>query len=132
MALPIEPILPAIRDALGERGCVVVQAPPGAGKTTTVPLALLDASWLGEQSIVMLEPRRVATRAAAWRLADLRGEEVGQTVGYRMRGERRVGRATRIEVVTEGVLTRRLQRDPTLDGVGHPHLRRVPRAKSRR
>ncbi len=66
----------------------------------------------------MLEPRRVATRAAAWRLADLRGEEVGQTVGYRMRGERRVGRATRVEVVTEGVLTRRLQRDPTLDGVG--------------
>ncbi len=118
MPLPIEPILPAIRDALGESGCVVVQAPPGAGKTTLVPLALLDAPWLSGQSIVMLEPRRVATRAAAWRLADLRGEEVGQTVGYRMRGERRVGRATRIEVVTEGVLTRRLQRDPTLDGVG--------------
>jgi len=118
LPLPIEPILPAIRDALGERGCVVVQAPPGAGKTTMVPLALLDASWLDGQSIVMLEPRRVATRAAAWRLADLRGEEVGQTVGYRMRGERRIGRATRVEVVTEGVLTRRLQRDPTLDGVG--------------
>jgi ATP-dependent helicase HrpB len=118
LPLPIEPILPAIRNALGERGCVVVQAPPGAGKTTMVPLALLDAPWLSGQSIVMLEPRRVATRAAAWRLADLRGEEVGQTVGYRMRGERRVGRATRVEVVTEGVLTRRLQRDPTLDGVG--------------
>ncbi len=118
MALPIEPILPAIRDALGERGCVVVQAPPGAGKTTMVPLALLDAPWRGDQSIVMLEPRRVATRAAAWRLAELRGESIGETVGYRMRGERRIGRATRIEVVTEGVLTRRLQRDPTLDGVG--------------
>ena len=118
MALPIEPILPAIRDALGERGCVVVQAPPGAGKTTMVPLALLDAPWLTGQSIVMLEPRRVATRAAAWRLAELRGEEIGETIGYRMRGERRVGRATRVEVVTEGVLTRRLQRDPTLDGVG--------------
>jgi ATP-dependent helicase HrpB len=118
LPLPIEPILPAIRAALGERGCVVVQAPPGAGKTTMVPLALLDASWLDGQSIVVLEPRRVATRAAAWRLAELRGEEVGQTVGYRMRGERRVGRATRVEVVTEGVLTRRLQRDPTLDGVG--------------
>ncbi len=65
MPLPIEPILPAIRDALGERGCVVVQAPPGAGKTTMVPLALLDASWLNGQSIVMLEPRRLATRAAA-------------------------------------------------------------------
>src|SRR5215831_6430677 len=118
MPLPIEPILPAIRDALGARGCVVVQAPPGAGKTTMVPLALLDAPWLSGQSVVMLEPRRVATRAAAWRLAELRGEEVGQTVGYRMRGERRVGRGTRVEVVTEGVLTRRLQRDPTLDGVG--------------
>ena len=118
MALPIEPILPAIRDALGERGCVVVQAPPGAGKTTMVPLALLSAPWLAGQSIVMLEPRRVATRAAAWRLAELHGEDVGQTIGYRMRGEGRVGRATRVEVVTEGVLTRRLQRDPTLDGVG--------------
>ena len=95
-----------------------MQAPPGAGKTTMVPLALLDAAWLGEQAIVMLEPRRVATRAAAWRLADLRGEEVGKTVGYRMRGERRVSRATRIEVVTEGILTRRLQHDPTLEGVG--------------
>jgi ATP-dependent helicase HrpB len=118
VSLPISPILPAIRDALAERGCVVVQAPPGAGKTTMVPLALLDAPWLGRNSIVMLEPRRVATRAAAWRLAELRGESVGETVGYRMRGERRVGRATRVEVVTEGILTRRLQRDPTLDGVG--------------
>src|SRR5690349_22420880 len=83
-----------------------------------VPLALLDAPWLEHQSVVMLEPRRVATRAAAWRLAELRGESVGETIGYRMRGESRVGRGTRIEVVTEGILTRRLQRDPTLDGVG--------------
>src|SRR5262249_9220635 len=111
MPLPIEPILPAIRDALGEHGCVVVQAPPGAGKTTMVPLAVRGASGRGDQSIVMLEPRRVATRAAAWRLAELRGESVGATVGYRMRGESRVGRETRVEVVTEGVLTRRLQRD---------------------
>src|SRR5215472_11588630 len=118
MALPIEAVLATIGDALEERGCVVVQAPPGAGKTTMVPLALLDAEWLAGQSIVMLEPRRVATRVAAWRLAELRDEEVGETIGYRMRGERRVGRATRVEVVTEGVLTRRIQRDPTLDGVG--------------
>jgi ATP-dependent helicase HrpB len=118
VTLPIEPILPDIRDALGQHGRVVVQAPPGAGKTTLVPLALLGAPWLAGQSIVMLEPRRVATRAAAWRLAELNGDDVGQTVGYRMRGERRIGRATRLEVVTEGVLTRRLQRDPTLDGVG--------------
>jgi ATP-dependent helicase HrpB len=79
---------------------------------------LLDAPWLGRQSIVMLEPRRLATRAAATRIAELRGESVGETIGYRMRGESRVGRRTRIEVVTEGVLTRRLQTDPTLEGVG--------------
>jgi ATP-dependent helicase HrpB len=95
-----------------------VQAPPGAGKTTLVPLALLDAPWLGRGSIVMLEPRRIATRAAAERIAQLIGERVGGTVGYRMRGESRVGRNTRIEIVTEGILARRLQRDPTLDGVG--------------
>lgn len=96
----------------------VLQAPPGAGKTTVVPLALLDASWLGGQRIVMLEPRRVAARAAAHRMAALRGEPVGETVGYRTRTDTRVSARTRIEVVTEGVLTRRFQRDPTLDGVG--------------
>ncbi|HEY9227844.1 MAG TPA: ATP-dependent helicase HrpB, partial [Gemmatimonadaceae bacterium] len=96
----------------------MLQAPPGAGKTTRIPLALLDAKWLGRQSIVMLEPRRLATRAAAYRMAELLGESVGETIGYRMRGDTKVGPRTRIEVVTEGVLTRRLQRDPTLDGVG--------------
>jgi ATP-dependent RNA helicase HrpB len=95
-----------------------LQAPPGAGKTTRVPLALLDAGWLGERTIVMLEPRRLATRAAARRLAELLGQHVGESVGYRMRGDSRVGPRTRVEVVTEGVLTRRLQRDPTLEGVG--------------
>jgi ATP-dependent helicase HrpB len=95
-----------------------LQAPPGAGKTTGVPLALLGAEWLGGRTIVMLEPRRLATRAAAHRLAQLLGEDVGQTVGYRMRGDSRTSARTRIEVVTEGVLTRRLQRDPTLDDVG--------------
>jgi ATP-dependent helicase HrpB len=116
--LPIEPILPAIADALARHRSVVIQAPPGAGKTTTVPLALLAAPWLRGQSIVMLEPRRLATRGAAFRLAELHGDRVGETVGYRMRGDSRVGPATRVEVVTEGILTRRLQRDPTLDGVG--------------
>lgn len=96
----------------------MLQAPPGAGKTTLVPLAMLDASWLGDNRIVMLEPRRVAARAAAHRMAELRGETVGQTIGFRTRTESRISRETRIEVVTEGILTRRLQRDPTLEGVG--------------
>lgn len=116
--LPIEPVLPSIRDAFGRHRALVVQAPPGAGKTTLVPLALRDASWLGDQTIVMLEPRRLAARAAAHRIAELAGERVGDVVGYRMRGDTRVGPRTRIEVVTEGILTRRLQHDPTLDGVG--------------
>jgi len=116
--LPVEPVLPSIRDALASRGAAVLQAPPGAGKTTLVPPALLSAPWLGDQVIVMLEPRRVAARAAASRIAELLGESVGGLVGYRTRGDSRVSTNTRIEIVTEGVLTRRLQRDPTLDGVG--------------
>jgi ATP-dependent helicase HrpB len=116
--LPIEPILPAIANALVTNRSVVIQAPPGAGKTTTVPLALLESPWLDGRAIVMLEPRRLATRAAAFRLAELHGDRVGETIGYRMRGDTRVSRATRVEVVTEGILTRRLQTDPTLDDVG--------------
>jgi ATP-dependent helicase HrpB len=96
----------------------VVQAPPGAGKTTRIPLALLDEAWLRGQRIVMLEPRRLAARAAAGYMARLRGEAVGGTVGYRVRLDTRIGAGTRIEVVTEGVLTRMLQSDPALDGVG--------------
>lgn len=117
-ALPIEEILPQLRDALASHSAVVLQAPPGAGKTTLVPLALLDEPWLQGQSIVMLEPRRLATRAAAMRMAELRGEKVGHTVGYRVRFDSQVSRHTRIEVVTEGILTRRLQSDQALEGVG--------------
>ena len=116
--LPVEDSIAALRQALAEDGHAVLQAPPGAGKTTVVPLRLLDEPWLRGGRVVMLEPRRLATRAAARRMASLLGEEVGNTAGYRTRDERRTGPATRIEVVTEGILTRRLQQDPSLPGVG--------------
>jgi ATP-dependent helicase HrpB len=117
-ALPIEPVLPDLRAALGAACCAVLVAPPGAGKTTRVPLALLDEPWLAGRRILMLEPRRLAARAAARFMARTLGEPVGATVGYRVRQETRVGPTTRIEVITEGVLTRMLQTDPALDGVG--------------
>ncbi|WXL25028.1 ATP-dependent helicase HrpB [Ectopseudomonas mendocina] len=117
-SLPIDVLLPELRQALVQRDEVVLEAPPGAGKTTRVPLALLDQPWLGGQRIIMLEPRRLAARAAAERLASELGEKVGQTVGYRIRLESKVGPDTRIEVVTEGILARRLQDDPALEGVG--------------
>lgn len=117
-ALPIDAALPALRAALAERHEAVLEAPPGAGKTTRVPLALLDEPWLAGQTIVMLEPRRLAARAAAERLASELGERVGETVGYRIRLDSKVGPNTRIEVVTEGILARRLQDDPGLEGVG--------------
>jgi ATP-dependent helicase HrpB len=116
--LPIEQVLPALRDALRAGSGAVLQAPPGAGKTTGVPLALLDESWLSERRIVMLEPRRLAARAAARRMAAMLGQRVGETVGYRIRHESAVGPGTRIVVVTEGVLTRLLQRDPALEAFG--------------
>ncbi|MCU0591605.1 MAG: DEAD/DEAH box helicase, partial [Desulfobacterales bacterium] len=116
--LPIDAILDELRAALRSERGAVLQAPPGAGKTTRVPLALLGEPWLQGRKIVMLEPRRLAARAAARHMAELLGESVGATVGYRVRMDTQVGRATRIEVVTEGVLTRMLQSDPGLSGVG--------------
>lgn len=116
--LPIDELLPALRAALAGGRSAVVQAPPGAGKTTRVPLALLDEPWLEGRRIVMLEPRRLAARAAAAFMARLLQEQVGETVGYRVRLDTRVSDATRIEVVTEGVLTRMLQTDPALEGIG--------------
>ncbi len=112
--LPIESSLPELRAALDGAGAAVLQAPPGAGKTTRVPLALLDAPWIKGRRIVMLEPRRLAARAAALRMAAVLGEDIGETVGYRIRHDTRVGPRTRIEVVTEGILTRMLQSDPAL------------------
>ncbi|WP_138421778.1 ATP-dependent helicase HrpB [Maritimibacter alexandrii] len=113
--LPIDDVIPDLLSAIRAEGRAVLMAPPGAGKTTRVPLALLDAI---PGRIVMLEPRRLAARAAAERMAETLGEAVGDTVGYRIRGEAKVGKATRIEVVTEGILTRMLQSDPGLTGIG--------------
>lgn len=115
--LPITPSLPAIRESLAQ-GHLVLSAPPGSGKTTLVPLALMDEEWLRGRRIVMLEPRRPATRMAARRMASLLNGKVGEQVGYQVRFERRIGRDTRIEVITEGLLLRRLQRDPELSDVG--------------
>lgn len=115
--LPVEEALPALRQALAARGAAVLEAPTGAGKSTVVPLALLDEPWARGKRLIVLEPRRLAARAIAQRLAHTLGEAVGQTVGYRMRLDTRVSRATRLEVVTEGVLTRMLQEDPALEGV---------------
>ena len=116
--LPIHEILPELRAQLASREAVVLSAPPGSGKTTVAPLALLAEPWLAGRSILMLEPRRLAVRLAADFMARQLGEEVGQTVGYRVRFESRISPATRVEVVTEGVLTRRMQDDPELAGVG--------------
>jgi len=115
--LPIDEALPELRRVLGECSSVVLMAPPGAGKSTVVPLVLLAESWAAGRRILMLEPRRLAARAVAVRMAETLGEAVGRTVGYRMRLDTRVSRDTRIEVVTEGVLTRMLQSDPALEGV---------------
>src|SRR5262245_20006642 len=117
-ALPIDPLLPELRETLAAHPALVLQAPPGAGKTTRVPLALLDAEWLANRRIVMLEPRRLAARAAAKRMAETLGERVGERVGYRVRLDSAVSARTRIEVVTAGVFLRQIQDDPGLDGVG--------------
>jgi ATP-dependent helicase HrpB len=118
MKLPIESVLPDLAEALRLHASAVLVAEPGAGKTTRVPLFLMDKPWLEGRRIVMLEPRRLAARAAASYMAASLGEQVGETVGYRVRADSRVGPATRIEVVTEGVLTRLLQADPALEGIG--------------
>lgn len=116
--LPIESILPDLKDVLRRQANAVLVAPPGSGKTTRVPLALLDEPWLAGRRVLLLEPRRLAARAAARYMAASLGEQVGETVGYRVRLDTRVGANTRVEVITEGVLTRLLQADPALEGVG--------------
>jgi ATP-dependent helicase HrpB len=117
-SFPIQALLPQVRSSLAAHPRLVLEAPPGAGKTTQVPLALLDEDWLDGRKIIMLEPRRVAARAAAGFMAQQLGEAAGETVGYRIRFENKISARTRIEVVTEGILTRMIQDDPMLEGVG--------------
>ena len=116
--LPVTNTLDTLKQSLTVRDEVVLQAPPGAGKTTLVPLALMHEPWLAGKKILMLEPRRIATKTAAHRIASLIGESPGRTVGYRMRLDTKVSRHTRIEIITEGILTRMLQQDPALEDVG--------------
>lgn len=113
--LPIQQHIPDILTALETSRRAVVQAPPGAGKTTRVPLALLDAPWLTNKKIILLEPRRLAAISCATHMADLLKEKVGQTIGYQIRLDRKIGPNTRIEVITEGIFTRKIQTDPSLE-----------------
>ena len=115
--LPIHHVLNEIRSHLQKRNRIILQAPPGAGKTTLVPLALLNEPWLENKIIIMLEPRRLATRSAAARMASLLKEKVGERVGYHIRSDKKRSAQTKILVVTEGILTRMLQNDPALEEV---------------
>ncbi|MGE0475076.1 MAG: DEAD/DEAH box helicase, partial [Nitrospirales bacterium] len=117
-SLPIAAILPQLQDVLSRHPIVLLSAEPGAGKTTQVPLALRKEPWLGHKKIIMLEPRRLAARAAARRMSWLLDKPVGLTVGYRTRLDTKVSSTTRVEVVTEGILTRMLQHDPSLNEYG--------------
>lgn len=117
-SFPVQEIIPAVRASLQKQNTLIVSAPPGAGKSTILPLELLDEPWLANQKIVMLEPRRLAARAIATRMSNLLHEDTGETIGYRVRFETVVGANTRIEVITEGILTRMLQSDNALEGVG--------------
>lgn len=116
--LPVSEIIPEVKNHLFSSNSLIIQAPPGAGKSTLLPLALLDESWLKGKKIIMLEPRRLATKSIAQRMADMLGEEVGKTVGYKIRFESAISNQTRLEVITEGILTRMMHQDNALEEVG--------------
>ncbi|MEZ5009501.1 MAG: DEAD/DEAH box helicase [Chitinophagales bacterium] len=116
--LPVKDIIPQLKKILENESTLILKAPTGAGKSTLVPIALLEEAWLKGQKIYLLEPRRLAAKTIAMRMAELLGESVGQTVGYRIRFENRISEATRLEVLTEGILTRMIQEDNALEGVG--------------
>jgi ATP-dependent helicase HrpB len=116
--LPVAEIIPAVKKSLSATPTLIIQAPPGAGKSTLLPLALLDEPWLAGKKILLLEPRRLATKSIAQRMANILGEELGQTVGYRIRFDTCISASTRLEVITEGILTRMLHQDNVLEDVG--------------
>ena len=116
--LPVTDIIPAVQRQLNANNTLILTAPPGAGKSTLLPLALLNESWLNNKKIILLEPRRLAASSIAHRMADMLNEQPGQTVGYRIRFENKISRNTKIEVVTEGILTRMLQSDNALEDYG--------------
>ena len=116
--LPVKDVIPNIQEELTNASTLILKAPPGAGKSTLVPLALMEEVWLSGKKILMLEPRRLAAKTIANRMADLLGEKVGESVGYRIRFESRISDKTKIEVLTEGILTRMIHDDNGLEGVG--------------
>jgi ATP-dependent helicase HrpB len=118
LSYPIQDVIPQLKQSLPDNPVVILQAPPGAGKSTVLPLELLNEPWLANKKIIMLEPRRLAARSVAMRMASLLKEDAGETIGYRVRFENKVSEKTRIEVVTEGILTRMIQTDNALEGVG--------------
>jgi ATP-dependent helicase HrpB len=116
--LPIVEVIPEIKKKLEAHNTLILQAPPGAGKSTVLPLQLLNEPWLKGKKIIMLEPRRLAARSVATRMSSILDEPIGTTVGYRVRFDNKTSKQTRIEVLTEGILTRMLQQDNTLEDVG--------------
>ena len=116
--LPIQEIIPEIKSNLALHNTIILQAPPGAGKSTVLPLELLNEPWLKGKKIIMLEPRRLAAKSVALRMASLLNEQAGNRVGYRVRFDSKISKQTKIEVLTEGILTRMLQQENTLEDVG--------------